>query len=47
MSQSDRNLLLSLWDPLDQPFDLLVWMLRRAAAISPAHSKETSAETYL
>ncbi|CDM35120.1 unnamed protein product [Penicillium roqueforti FM164] len=31
---------------LEQPFGLLVWMLRRAAAISPAHSKENSAETY-
>ncbi|KAJ5796219.1 uncharacterized protein N7518_004759 [Penicillium psychrosexuale] len=30
----------------EYPFGLLVWMLRRAAAISPAHSKETSAETY-
>ncbi|CDM27677.1 hypothetical protein DTO006G1_7785 [Penicillium roqueforti] len=31
---------------LEQPFGLLVWMLRKAATISPAHSKETSAETY-
>ncbi|KAJ5271038.1 hypothetical protein N7505_006796 [Penicillium chrysogenum] len=31
---------------LEQAFRLLVWMLQRAAAISPAHSKETSAETY-
>ncbi|KAJ5826579.1 hypothetical protein N7447_003342 [Penicillium robsamsonii] len=31
---------------LEQPFGLMVWMLRKAAVISPAHSKETSAETY-
>ncbi|KAJ5251626.1 hypothetical protein N7489_002036 [Penicillium chrysogenum] len=31
---------------LEQPFGLLVWMLQKAAAISPARSKETSAETY-
>ncbi|KAJ6178758.1 hypothetical protein N7519_009219 [Penicillium mononematosum] len=30
----------------EQPFGLLVWMLRKAAAISQAHLKETSAETY-
>ncbi|KAJ5799111.1 uncharacterized protein N7518_001179 [Penicillium psychrosexuale] len=31
---------------LKQPFGLLVWMLQRAAAISPAHPKEISAGTY-
>ncbi|KAJ5327868.1 hypothetical protein N7452_008258, partial [Penicillium brevicompactum] len=31
---------------LQLPFAILVWMLRKAAAISPPHSKETSAETY-
>ncbi|KGO74162.1 hypothetical protein PITC_022200 [Penicillium italicum] len=30
---------------LEKPFGLLVWMLKRAAALSPSHSKETSAET--
>lgn len=31
---------------LQHPFGLLVWMLRKAATLSSAHSKETSAETY-
>lgn len=30
---------------LEQPLGLLVWMFKRAVAISPSHSKETSAET--
>ncbi|CAI7637980.1 unnamed protein product [Penicillium bialowiezense] len=30
---------------LERPYGLLVWMLKKAALISPAHSKQTSDET--